>query len=141
MNDKKPRKRFSADAGAPAQQGLYPFPDKRNGARYFGPHRRRPVSQMVPGQKITGKTKNERKDKKKNPYNPGHFSRFLERTGDKSAQHMQKDDDNHQISAPGVNLPVKPAHIGLGRDEFNTRKGLVDRRAVINKKEDPRQNL
>src|SRR3989338_2001467 len=54
---------------------------------------------------------------------------------------MQKNDDDHQIGAPSMNLTVEPTHVRFRHDEFDTLKRFVDRRPIINEKQDARQHL
>jgi hypothetical protein len=141
MHGEKARQGNGAQLTPATQDSFEKATDQWRSTGDFCPDRRRPVSLLVPRQQISGETHTDRSEEKNYAGEPGDFSGVLVGSHEKRAQHVSKNKNHHQACAPVVDASDQPAESYLVHDVLDARVGMVWRRHVINRQEDPGENL
>ena len=91
----------------------------------------RPAGQRIPWQKIPGEPESQHKEKQEHSAHPGQFPRFAVRLHKKHAEHVDKNDEDHQVGRPAMDGSDQPSELDLRHDELHAFKSAAGRWPIV----------
>ena len=117
------------------------FADHGNRARDRRAYAGSEKGQSIPGQKVSAEAERHEYAQQCHPRQPSELTRRPIGPHDIGGQNMQVQHADQQVGAPGMDRSDEPAEIDLRDDRPHTLEGLVGRGLVIQRQQDPRDDL
>ena len=109
---------------------------KRHGRGDVRSHRNGPVRQLIPRKQVTRITKEERHQQKDHSDHPVEFAWSPVGSAIKNFEHVRKDQENHAVRRPAVQIAKKHSGGNHELQIFRIRVSLRSRRMVVEHQRD-----
>ena len=116
-------------------------PDDRHRTEQIDDHLRAPIGHLAPGQHVTEEGFRHQGQEDQHAEDPDQFARFLIRTVDQAAEHVQIHHHEEQRGAGGVHVADQPAAFDIAHDVFDRGEGFRRARFEVHGQEDAGDDL